>query len=336
MKLLENYSINDLKLKNRIVMAPMCMYQVYNKDGVATSFHKSHYVARAIGQVGLIIVEATGVMNNGRITDHCLGLYNDKQIEPLKEIVDAVHCQGSKIAIQLNHAGRKSETTNLRHIGPSAIKFNKHEINYDEMTKEDINEVIESFKDAAQRANHAGFDALEIHGAHGYLIHQFISPLSNHRSDEYGQDRFLFLKQLISEIKTVWPNEKPILLRISATDYIENGLNVDDWVNFLNENKNLVDCIHVSSGGLVSTKINVYPGYQLPLSKEIKNKTDYITIGVGLINDHELLQASLELGHCDLVASGRELLRNPNLLLDIAKKANRDDLIPFAYKRAYK
>ena len=335
MKLFEKYKIKNLEIKNRLVMPPMCTYQVFEKDGKAYSFHEGHYISRAIGQVGLIIVESTGVMENGRISDFDLGLYNDDQIEPLKKIVDGVHEQGSKCALQLNHAGRKSETTNTKHIGPSKLEFNDLPPNYEEATKEEINEIIQAFKQSAIRADKAGFDALEIHSAHGYLIHQFISPLSNKREDEYGKDRFLLLKNIIKEVKSVWPKEKPIWMRISATDYHQDGINVDDWIEFLNENKDLVDIVHVSAGGAIDVPIKAFPGYMLSLSKKIKENTDYNTIGVGLINTSELVSYALEDEYCDLVAVGRGLLRNPNFLLDIAKERNKEEFIPEVYKRAF-
>lgn len=336
MKLFEKTNIKSLRLNNRLVMPPMCMYQVSKNDGIANSFHFAHYVSKAISQVGLIIIEATGVTPNGRITDECLGLYDDNQINALKDIVDEVHQQGSSIAIQLNHAGRKSTTRNLLHYGPSEVAYNDKPLDYIAMTHDQINEVINSFKDAAYRAHLAGFDAIELHGAHGYLIHQFISPLSNHRMDEYGKDRFLFLKQIVQAIKTVWPQEKSLLLRISATDYSENGLTVEDWIQFFNQYPDLFDLIHVSSGGLVNAPIRLFPGYQLNFAKRIREETQYPTIGVGLVDDPQLILSSLELGYCDYIACGRELLRNPNLFLQLAKMSNRNDLIPFSYQRGYK
>lgn len=335
MKLFEEYKLGEMTLKNRMVMPPMCMYDVREKDGIATSFHKAHYISRAIGQVGLIIVESTGVLPNGRITDYDLGIWDDKFIDGLKEIVDGVKREGSKIAIQLNHAGRKSETEGVRHIGPSKISFNDDYYTYEEATVEEIDEVIEAFKSAAVRVYKAGFDAIELHAAHGYLIHQFLSPISNRREDEYGKDRFLLLKKIISAIKEVLPKEKKLWIRISATDYLEEGLNVDEWIKFLNENKDIVDLVHVSAGGLVNTPIKAYPGYMLQYSKKIKEETLYPTIGVGLIDETELISYAIESDSCDLIACGRELLRNPHLLLDIANERKVDGVIHKSYRRAY-
>lgn len=333
MKLFEKYKLGNLELKNRMVMPPMCMYQAEN--GEVNDFHIAHYTARAIGQVGLIIVEATGVMDNGRITDNCLGIWNDAQIEGHKKLVDSVHSQGSKIAIQLIHAGRKSETTGLDHYAPSNISFNDKEANFVEMSEKEIKETIEAFKQATERANKAGYDAVEIHAAHGYLINQFISPLSNKREDDFGKDRFLYLNKITKAIREVWPSDKPLWIRISATDFVEEGIKVEDWIEFLNSNEKMYDLVHVSAGGVVNAEINVYPGYMIEYAKRIKDETKYPTIGVGLLNEADLINYVLESNSCDLVACGRELLRNPNLLLQIAKDRKKEDLIFKSYKRAY-
>ena len=336
MKLFEAAKIKNMEVKNRFVMPPMCMYQVDKQDGIANSFHKAHYISRAISQVGLVIVESTGVLDNGRISDYDLGLWDDRQIDGLKEIVDGVKREGSMIAIQLNHAGRKSETKGLRHIGPSKISFNNDEYTYEEASIDEINEVIDAFKSAAIRADQAGFDAIEIHAAHGYLINQFISPLSNQRNDEYGKDRFLLLKKIIEAIQEVWPKDKALWLRISATDYIEGGIEVADWINFLNENKDSFDLVSVSGGGLANTKINAYPGYMLDFARQIKEAIGLMTIGVGLITSSDMATYALENDDCDFVAFGRELLRNPNLVMDIAKERKVEGIVHQAYNRAYR
>lgn len=336
MKLFESTKIKNMEVKNRFVMPPMCMYQVDKEDGVANSFHKAHYISRAISQVGLVIVESTGVTENGRISDYDLGLWDDHQVDGLKEIVDGVKREGSKIAIQLNHAGRKSETKELRHIGPSKISFNNDQYTYEEASLDEIKAVIDAFRTAAIRADKAGFDAIEIHAAHGYLINQFISPLSNQRDDEYGKDRFLLLKQVVEAIQEVWPKDKALWLRISATDYIEGGIEVTDWINFLNENKDSFDLVSVSGGGLANAKINAYPGYMLDFAKQIKEATGLMTIGVGLITTSDMATYALENDYCDFVAFGRELLRNPNLVMDIAKERKVEGIVHKAYDRAYK
>lgn len=336
MKLFEPYTIKNLTLHNRLVMPPMCMYQCLHKDGKAYDFHSAHYIARAVGQVGLVIVEATGVTPNGRISDFDLGLYQDDQVEGLRNIVDGVHRQGSKCAIQLNHAGRKSETAGIKHIGPSMIPFNDQIVDYHACTIEDIEEVIAAFRASAMRSHQAGFDGIEIHAAHGYLIHQFVSPLSNQREDEYGQDRFLLLRKIVDAIKEVWPKEKPLWIRISATDYHKDGLRVEDWITFFKEYPDLVDMVHVSAGAIINVPIHSYPGYMLDLSRKIKLETSYNTIGVGLVNTSELMSYALESGTCDLIACGRGLLRDPNLLLNIAKDIGVELSISDSYKRAFR
>lgn len=336
MKLFEPYVMKNMTLKNRFVMPPMCMYQCFDKDGKAYDFHVAHYVARAIGQVGLVIVEATGVTPNGRISDFDLGLYRDDQVDGLRKIVEGVHRQGSKCAIQLNHAGRKSETAGMKHIGPSAIPFNDQPVDYQACTAEDIKEVIDALRASAKRAHEAGFDGIEIHAAHGYFIHQFISPLSNQREDEYGQDRFLLLRQIVEAIKEVWPQEKALWMRISATDYHQDGLTVEDWIAFLQEYPELVDLVHVSAGAIINVPIHAYPGYMLDLSRKIKHETSYDTIGVGLVNTSELLSYALESDACDLIACGRGLLRDPNLLVAIAKERGVELSLSDSYKRAFR
>lgn len=336
MKLFKPIQIKNLILKNRLVMPPMCMYQVFQQDGLATSFHKTHYHSRALGGTGLIIVEATGVLPEGRITDRDLGLYHDDQIAPLKEIVDMVHNEGSQIAIQLSHAGRKSVTQNLVHYAPSPIQsYSKYDLPT-QMSKKDIAQVVEAFKKAAIRADKAGFDAIEIHGAHGYLIHQFLSPISNQRSDEYGIDKLRFLKEVISAIKSVY--HKAIILRISGEEFHSEGYDLKQMIDYLREIKTDIDLIHVSSGGNVrpDQNIKVEPGYQVYLASAIREALNMPVIAVGLINDNDEILNVLENDQADLVACGREILRDANLLMRLAHHAKQVDLIPDYYKRAYK
>jgi len=336
MKLFEPFAIKNMTLKNRLVMPPMCMYSCHAGDGRVTDFHLAHYAAHAIGQAGLIIVEATGVTPEGRISDQCLGLWEDEQTEGMRQLVDSVHAQGSKIALQLNHAGRKSTTAAPGHLAPSALPYNNHEINYAQMTAEDIAHVVEAFRQAARRAHEAGFDSLELHGAHGYLIHQFLSPLSNQRADLYGQDRLSFLREVVQAVRTVWPEEKPLWIRISATDWLEDGIGVEDWIGWLDRLRGELDMVHVSSGGLEKAPVHVYPGYMLPLAHQIGQGAGLPTIGVGYLDDAQLIMHALESGSCELVALGRELLRNPNKFIDLALRYGRPDLVPPQYERAYR
>lgn len=337
MKTFEEYNIKSLKLKNRIVMPPMCMYSADN-NGLINDFHFSHYTARAIGGVGFIIVEATGVTPNGRISDNDLGLWDNTQIEGLKRIVDGVKKYGSKIAIQINHAGRKYEGTSGRIVAPSGVSANENSKLPEELTIDEISEIVQNFKTAAERADKAGFDAIEIHGAHGYLIHQFLSPLSNLREDAYGktvENRTRFLKEILLAVKEVWPKEKPILLRVSAEDYTSGGINIDEMVKIINIVKGYVDIVDVSSGGLIPAKINLYPGYQVNFSEEIKKQCNVPTITVGLITEINMTEEILNNNRADLVALGRELLRNPFWILNSADVKGIKIPLPKQYERAF-
>lgn len=338
MKLLEKFSIKDMTLKNRVVMEPMCMYSATKHDGIATHFHFAHYVARAIGQVGLIIIEATGVVPEGRITDDCLGLYDDSQIEPLKKIVEAVHQEGSKIAIQLNHAGRKCKAVDGVDTiyGPSAIAYSDTYRTPKEMTQEDINSVIKAFQDAAVRAKQIGFDAIEIHGAHGYLISEFMSPITNKRSDKY-KDGAVFIREVAEAIREVWPMEKPLLIRVSATDYEDGGQSVDDAIRMLEPSLDLIDIVNVSSGGItVNPPKSIYPGYQVDFATRIKEKLDVPVIACGLLGNLDLVSFILETEKADLVGLARPLLSNPNWLLQSAQSRRKMDVIPYQYERGFK
>lgn len=338
MNTLKNYTLKNLNLKNRIVMPPMCMYSS-DETGMANDFHYTHYVTRAIGAVSLIIVESTGVVENGRTTDNDLGIWNDKQIDGLKKIVDGVKKHGSKIAIQLNHGGRKYTGTASQAVAPSAVKFDEKSTLPKELTRDDIKEIVLKFKDAAERVDKAGFDAIEIHGAHGYLIHQFLSPLSNLRKDEYGGDiknRTRFLKEILQAVSKVWPKEKAILLRVSAYDYKDGGITSNDMIEIINEIKDYIDIVHVSTGGLIPVEINAYPGYQVNYSSIIKEKCKIPTIAVGLITDVNMAEEIISNNRADLVAVGRELLRNPYFVLNEAKIRNLDFDYPEQYKGAFK
>ncbi|ABR35654.1 NADPH dehydrogenase NamA [Clostridium beijerinckii] len=338
MNTFKNYTLKNTNLKNRIVMPPMCMYSS-DETGMANDFHYTHYVTRAIGAVGLIILESTGVVENGRTTDNDLGIWDDKHIDGLKKIVNGVKKYGSKIAIQLNHGGRKYTGTASQAVAPSAVKFDERSTLPKELTRDDIKEIVLNFKEAAKRADKAGFDAIEIHGAHGYLIHQFLSPLSNLRKDEYGGDiknRIRFLKEILEAVKEVWPKEKAILLRVSAYDYKEGGITLNDMIEIINEIKEYIDIVHLSTGGLIPVEINAYPGYQVNYSSIIKEKCNIPTIAVGLITDINMAEEIISNGRADLVAVGRELLRNPYFVLNEAKSRNIDFDYPEQYKGAFK
>lgn len=337
MKIFEKSQIGNLEIKNRFIMPPMCMYSAFDHDGIATQFHHAHYVSRAIGQVGLILVEATGVTPEGRITDRCLGLWNDTQRDALKEIVRDVHREGSKIGIQLNHAGRKCTAIDGVDTiyGPSNLAYSDDYRLPKAMSNEDIQSMIQAFVDSARRAHEANFDVIELHFAHGYLLSSFMSPISNQRTDRYQDAGFLY-KELIDAIKTVWPKEKPIIVRISATDYEKDGYDVHHAINTLEPILDDIDAIHVSSGGITPIIPKAYPGYQVPFATIVKNKTQKPTIAVGLITTPEQAIDIIETNRADYVAVGRGLLRNPHWVLETMMNSKRKDLLPEQYLRGFR
>lgn len=336
-KLFTGFKLNNMELKNRIVMPPMCMYSS-DYEGMAKDWHFTHYTSRAVGGVGLIIIEATGVENRGRITDRDLGIWNNNHISGLKKIVEACKVHGAKVGIQLQHAGRKSEVLSEPSIAPSSIAYSDAYRLPMEMSHKDIKDVIMAFRNAAIRADEAGFDTIEIHAAHGYLVSEFLSPLSNHRQDEYGgsvENRARFLLEIIREIKTVWPDEKPIIVRVSAEDYVENGNHDTIMAEMINLVKHEgIDMINVSSGGVVSAKIEAYPGYQVGFAKTIKSLTHLPVIAGGLITSSSLADEILRNNQADLVYIGRELLRNPYWPLQAAKELKEDIPWPLPYERS--
>lgn len=336
-KLFSNIKIKDLELKNRIVMAPMCMVAA-DEEGYAKDWHEIHYASRAIGGTGLIILEATAVESRGRIKEGDLGIWDDSHIEGLARIVQSSKALGAKVGIQLAHAGRKCEVKSEKIIAPSPIAFNDTYPTPEEMTIDDIKFVINAFKEGARRANEAGFDTIEIHGAHGYLINEFLSPLTNKRKDEYGgsiENRVRFLREITQEIKTVWPENKPIILRVSAEEYVEDGNHPEDLVEIINIVKDKgIDIIDISSGGVVPARIDVYPGYQIIFAEIIKKGTNLPVIAGGLVTEPDMAEEILKNNRADFIFLGRELLRNPYWPLQAASKLNHDIEWPYSYSRA--
>lgn len=334
-KLFSPYTIKNLTLKNRIVMAPMCMYSAA-EDGLVTPFHITHYVSRAVGQTGLIIQEATAVVPEGRISSNDLGIWDDVHIEGLKQLTEQIKAYGCKTGIQLQHAGRKAQL-DCDTYAPSAISFDETYKTPKEMTIEDIQYVIEAFKLGAERAKKAGFDVIELHGAHGYLIHQFLSPISNRREDEYGGSRdrrYRFLKETIDAVKTVW--DGPLIVRVSAEDYHAEGLTAEDFIYYGSLMKEQgVDLIDVSTGGLVPAKINVYPCYQVPQSEKIKHGAGIPTGAVGLITSGLQAEEILQSDRADLILLGRELLRDPYWPRTAAKELRVHIEAPVQYQRGW-
>jgi NADPH2 dehydrogenase len=330
------YTIKNVTLKNRIVMSPMCMYSCQNQDGKVENWHYTHYVSRAVGQVGLIVVEATAVTKQGRISPFDLGIWSDEHIPGLERLVSMIKEHGAKAAIQLAHAGRKAMIDG-EIIAPSAIPFNEEMKTPKEMTHEDIKQTVQAFQDGAVRAKKAGFDIIEIHAAHGYLINEFLSPLTNKRADEYGgsfENRYRFLKEIISAVKEVW--DGPLFVRISANDYHPDGLTEKDYVNYAKWMKEQgVDLIDVSSGAVVPVSINVYPGYQVKFSETIRNGANIPTGAVGLITTGQQAEEILRNNRADLVFIGRELLRDPYWPRTAAKQLGVTIEAPKQYQRGW-
>lgn len=305
------YQIKGLSLKNRIVMAPMCQYSVSERDGKPNDWHFVHYVSRAIGGTGLIIIEMTDVEPDGRITDFDLGLWADDQIPAFKRIIDAVHQHGAKIGIQIAHAGRKAEDAQTP-VGPSSIPYSEHFKTPRALSTEEVREIVRKFQDAARRAVAAGVDTIEIHGAHGYLVHQFHSPKINQRTDEYGQDLSRFGVEVIQAIKEVIPEDMPLLMRISAVEYGEDGYTLDHAIELCRKYRDAgVDVFHISSGGEGPVGTKEYPGYQVPYARAIKEALEVPVIAVGHLDDPRLAEATIANQDADLVAVARGMLRDP-------------------------
>lgn len=335
-KLFEPLTIKNVSIKNRIVMSPMCMYSCEKQDGIVTPFHVTHYESRAIGQVGLVIIEATAVLPEGRISPQDLGIWSDEQIEGLQKLTSRIHAHQAKAGIQLAHAGRKANLESEIYA-PSAISFNEQMKTPTEMSISKIDETIDAFREAALRAKKSGFDIIEIHAAHGYLINQFLSPLTNKRTDEYGgsrENRYRFLSEIISAVKKVW--DGPLFVRISANEYDNAGNTLEDMLFFANEMKRQgVDLIDCSTGGVVPAKINVYPGYQVPYAELIKKETNLLTGAVGLITTGNQAEEILKNNRADLIFIGRELLKNPYWAKLVADELNYPLEAPKQYIRGW-
>ncbi|NIK70384.1 NADH:flavin oxidoreductase/NADH oxidase [Paenibacillus sp. BK720] len=333
------YEIKSLSLKNRVVMPPMCQYSVTAKDGIANDWHYTHYVSRAVGGAGLIIIEMTDVEPDGRITDYDLGLWSDDHIPALARIVDAVHQHGAKIGIQIAHAGRKAEDAELP-VAPSAIPFDENSKTPRALTTEEVEQIVEKFRLAVRRAVQAGVDTIEIHGAHGYLIHQFVSPLTNKRSDKYGQDRALFGTEVIKAAKSEMPAHMPLIMRISAREYVEGGYGINESIAFAKEFQEAgVDLFHISAGGegqiAAAGRPGTHAGYQVPLARAIKEALKVPVIAVGRLDDPALANSVIGNEDADLVAVGRGMLRNPYWALEAATVLHKEIDAPRQYERGF-
>ncbi|MFM1653062.1 NADPH dehydrogenase NamA [Brevibacillus sp. B_LB10_24] len=336
-RLFQPLQVKGMQIKNRIVMSPMCQYSA-DQDGRVTDWHRVHYPARAVGGVGLVIVEATAVQANGRISSRDLGIWHDDHIAGLAEIVRLVKANGAAIGIQLAHAGRKAEKDVPGvHEAPSAIPFSDAYETPTALDLQGIAEVVSNFQQAAVRAGKAGFDVIEIHAAHGYLINQFLSPLTNRREDEYGGDpdkRFRLLKEIVLAVKEVW--QGPLFVRVSAEEYHPDGNHIEQYVDYAKRLKELgVDLIDASSGAVVPYRIDAYPGYQVPLAEKIRQGAGIATGAVGLITTAAQAEEILQKDQADLIFLGRELLRNPYWPLHAGRELEAPDNIPQQYLRAF-
>ncbi|WP_188043267.1 NADH:flavin oxidoreductase/NADH oxidase [Changpingibacter yushuensis] len=356
--LFEPITLRGVEVRNRIWVPPMCQYVVENQDGVPTAWHMVHLGALARGGAGAIIVEATGVVPEGRISPNDLGLWNDEQRDAFVPIVDFVHSQGAKIGIQLAHAGRKASTyrewgvgapgTSVpisdggwQTVGPSAIAFPGLAEPL-ALEESGIDAVVAAFAASARRAVDAGFDILHVHGAHGYLIHEFLSPLSNHRTDSYGgslENRARLLLRIVDAMRAEVGEGVPIMVRLSATEWVEGGFDLDEaitLVGWLAEHG--VDVADISTGGNVAkAPIPVGPGYQVPAATAIKQATGVVTSTVGMIDTPFQAEQIVATGLADIVMVGREYLRDPAFALHAAEALGVAlPYVPRPYHRAYR
>ena len=349
--LFQPIKIKSKEFKNRIAVSPMCMYS--SKDGFSNNWHLVHLGSRAVGGAGLVISEATAVSPEGRITPDDLGIWKDEHIAGLKEITDFIKQHDSVPGIQLAHAGRKAahsspwkggkpvpeEDGGWIPVGPSAIPFSEEDVKPTALDGEGVKKVIADFRKASKRAKEAGFEVVEIHAAHGYLLHEFLSPLSNQRNDRYGgsfENRTRLLLEVTHAVKEEWPEDLPLLVRISATDWAEGGWNEEESVRLAKILKeNGVDLVDCSSGGLVPyAKIPVEKGYQIKFAEKIKKEAGIATAAVGLITTPQEAEDIVKKGQADLVLLAREFLRSPYFPLEAAKELGADVNWPSQYERA--
>lgn len=350
-RLFQPLTLRGLTLPNRIAVSPMCQYQA--QDGLVNDWHLVHYGGLAQGGAGLVITEAAAVLPEGRISPEDLGLWNNAQAEGLARIVRFIASQGAVPGVQLAHAGRKASNPapwkgsgslspsqgGWTPAAPSTLPFDEGWTVPTALDEPGILAVIEAFMDAARRAVAAGFRVIEVHAAHGYLLHQFLSPLSNHRTDAYGgsfENRTRLVREVVGALRQILPEELPLLVRISATDWVEGGWTLDQSVALAKELKALgVDLVDCSSGGLAPrAEIPLGPGYQVPFAARIRAEADLPTGAVGLITDPEQAEAILAQASADLVLLGRELLRDPRWPLRAAKALGAEMPWPASYLRA--
>lgn len=345
-------TIKSVTFKNRITVSPMCQYS--SNDGFATDWHLVHLGSRAVGGAALIMQEATAVSPEGRISPGDMGIYKDEHIAKLQTITAFIHAQGAVAGVQLAHAGRKASHNipwkgdrqipsdaeeGWQTVAPSATPFAPGTENPKALDRAGIQKVIDDYKAAAARAVQAGYKVVEIHAAHGYLIHEFLSPLSNQRTDAYGgsfENRIRLLLEIVEAVKTVWPDTLPLFVRISASDWTEGGWDGDASVRLAAILKDHgVDLIDCSTGGVVpGVKIPVGPGYQVPFAEKIRKETGMLTAAVGMITSAPQAEEILQNGQADLIFLARQALRDPYFPLHAAKELGVDVEWPVQYKRA--
>jgi 2,4-dienoyl-CoA reductase-like NADH-dependent reductase (Old Yellow Enzyme family) len=343
-------TIRSVTLRNRIGLSPMCQYSAL--DSLVTDWHIVHLGARAVGGAGLVVTEATAVEPRGRISPADLGIWDDAHVPGLRRLTTVIEQAGAVPCIQLAHAGRKASTTpppgsgalapeagGWTVVGPSPIAFDAKSPVPEALTHEGIDTVVGAFRAAARRARQAGFKIVEIHAAHGYLLHQFLSPLANTRTDEYGgryDNRTRLLKQVCRAVREEWPDELPLFVRVSATDWVEGGWTDDQTVALAHHLSSYgVDLIDCSSGGLVpNAVIPLGPGYQVGFSQRIKATVPMLTATVGLITGPEQADQIVRLEQADLVLLGRQMLRDPYWPLHAARALGHDVPWPVQYLRA--
>ena len=352
MRLFSELKIRALTVRNRIVVSPMCEYS--SVDGFANDWHLVHLGSRAVGGAGIVFTEATAVSPEGRISPHDLGIWKDEHIDVLSRITRFVREQGAAPGIQLAHAGRKGSMHRPFDpqqgaipvseggwipVAPSAISFAADYPMPEALDEQGIRRIAEDYAAAANRAFRAGFKIVEIHAAHGYLIHEFLSPLSNHRTDSYGgsfENRTRVLRDVIAAVRRAWPDNLPLFVRISASDWTEGGWDIDQSVQLAKQLAPLgVDLIDCSSGGNVATaRIPLTPGYQVPFAEAIRKRAGIATGAVGLITSGDQAEAILGEGKADVVALAREFLRQPYWPLHVAAQAGQKTSWPVQYLRA--
>ena len=350
--LFDELKIRDVRLVNRIAVSPMCQYSCEN--GLATDWHLVHLGSRAVGGAALVMVEATAVLPEARISPQDSGIWSEAHIEPLRRITKFIHSQGSVAGIQIAHAGRKASTIRPWEgtgklaedeggwsdiVAPSALAFAPNYPMPAAATSDRIAAIVDAFGKAAQRAHDAGFRLLEIHSAHGYLLHEFLSPLSNHRSDLYGgsfENRTRIVREVVSKVRRCWPERLPLFIRISSTDWVEGGWDIEQAVELARILRTLgVDLVDCSSGGNVAdAKIPMGPGYQVPFAERIRRSAQILTGAVGLITEAHQADEIIRSGQADIVLLAREMLRDPYWPLRAAAKLGKSISWPAQYLRA--